>query len=369
MQIENQKEYAQKFLEKGIVTMKFNLVEDTLGQAISKAEDALGGPEDVDVITQKDDIFEALDKAVKVNKKVIKTGRGSFQSVLLIGHAGVGKTQRVKQWCEERGYHLVEKDMKIEDLGNLLGIFAPNDTKTKAMNLPTGAYDELDEPDTVLFIDEFNRADSKVRFTISQLINSHRIPNSTERGGTHFFSTLLLVVAAINPAKYGQYNTDELDVAENDRFKIRYVKPNKLLLLRHLSNLYDENMEDDLEEGNTEEYKADAGRKALATQLLTSREFEFDDDEDIERAAELKQHILSPRGLEQALASSDGTKESLLQEWDDNCNPDKKGMVERALANYQDIDDKANSVFKGSSPFKKSGSDNWKKIQNTLDNM
>ena len=66
---------------------------------------------------------------------------------------------------------------------------------------------------------------------------------------------------------------------------------------------------------------------------------------------------------------SDGTKDEFLDIWSSMCNPNKKGMVERILSNYQDVDDKANSVFKGASPFKSSGTDSWKKIQNALDNM
>lgn len=352
--------------------MKFkqNLVEDTIGDAVQKAEQNLEmvGSDDVDIVSKEGDIEDALEKAYKVNRQVNKRGRGQFVSILLIGHAGVGKTQRVKSWCKKHNLHLIQKNAQTEDIGNLAGIFAPNEDKTKALNLPTGAYDELDKEDVALFLDEFNRASSQVRFTLAQLINEHKIPNSMESGGYHYFTNIQLVVAAINPAEYGKYNTDELDVAEMDRFYSVWVKPSKYHTLEYLKEKYDEEIAYDLEHGDEEAYKEDLGRKNLAITLLTSKYFEFDDDEEIEKSAEDKTHILSPRGLEEVIQICDGTKDSLLKEWNNLCNPRKKDMVERILANYKDVDDKANSVFKGN-PFKQNGTDNWKKIRNGLDQI
>lgn len=351
---------------------KLYIVEDSLDDAIKQAEQNLKQVgSDIEEVSAKGDIEEALDLAYENNVEVNEDGMGQFISVLLIGHAGVGKTQRVKAWCEKHNppLHLVCKDAKVEDIGNLAGIFAPNENKTKAMNLPTGAYDELDNPDTVLFLDEFNRASSAVRFTLAQLINEHKIPNSQERGGYHYFNDLQLVVAAINPAKYGEYNTEPMDVAELDRFYKTYVKPDKANTLKYLTNKYNKKLEKDLAKNDEKAYQRDLGRKNLAIELLSSKYFEFDDDEEIAQSGEDEEHILSPRGLENAIQISGGTKDGLLKHWNNVCNPRKKGMIERILANYQDVDDKANSVFKKDMPFKKSGSDDWKKIQNKLDQV
>lgn len=351
--------------------MKYNkpryiIVEDTIGNAVQKAEQNLEQTgADVEEVSTSGDIERALETAYRNNVKVNRRGRGQFIAVLLIGHAGVGKTQRVKAWCANHNppLHLIQKNAQTEDIGNLAGIFAPNDDKTRAINLPTGAYDELDEENVCLFLDEFNRASKEVRFTLAQLINEHKIPNSMERGGYHYFKNIQVVVAAINPAKYGQYNTDELDVAELDRMMSVWVKPDKPGTLRYLKKLYDDNIADDLEDGDEDAYKEDLGKKNLAIQLLSNRAFEFDDDEEIEKAAEDGNHILSPRGIDLLIAATDGTKDDLLRRWNDFCNPRKKAMAEKILANYRDVDDKANSVFKKDLPFKNSGSANFKKLR------
>ena len=338
------------------------LNEETLDQAIKTAQQTLGDTE----IVYKGDIEQALDQALRTNRRANKRGTGEFVSVLLVGHAGVGKTARVKQWCKANGLHLVQKNAQIADLG---GLYAPNEDKTRAINLPNGAFDELDEPDTVLFLDEFNRASSQVRFTLAQLIDEHKIPDATEEGSYHYFNTLQLVVAAINPADYGVYTTEPLDVAELNRFRQVHIQPDKFALLNYLNKFYDEQMKLDIADNDNESYKENEGRKKLANTLLSARDFEFDDGQEIEKLAEAGQSILSPRSLTRALEMSDGTKDEFLQIWNSMCNPTKKADVERILSNYVDVDDKANSVFKGTSPFKKNGSDTWKKIQSTLDNM
>lgn len=348
--------------------MKFNsilLTEETLDQAIKKAEQTLGNTD----VVYKGDIEKALDQALRTNRRANKRGTGEFVSILLVGHAGTGKTARVKQWCKENGLHLVQKNAQTMDIADLGGLYTPNADKTKAINLPNGAFDELDQEDTVLFLDEFNRANSQVRFTLAQLIDEHKIPDSTEEGSYHHFNNLQLVVAAINPADYGVYNTEPLDIAELNRFRQVHVTPDKLSTLNYLTKFYNKQMEEDMAEEDMESYKENNGRLQLATTILGNREFEFDDGEDIEAAAEAGHGILSPRSLTRCLEMSDGTKDEFLDIWSSMCNPNKKGMIERILSNYQDVDDKANSVFKGGSPFKKTGTDDWKKIQNALDNM
>lgn len=343
------------------------LREDTLDNAIKDAQKVM---DDELVVDEPDELVNKLDRALKANRRVLDTGKGQFQSVLLIGHAGVGKTQRVKQWCDDRGLHMFFKDVKVMDLTSLGGIYAPNEDNTQAKSLPTGELNPLDKENTVLFLDEFNRAVGQVRFTLSQLINEHKIPDANQDSGYRFFPNLVLVVAAINPADFGVYNTDELDIAEMDRFRSFWVTPNKKLVRNYLVKLYNNQAQTWLDKGDQEEYKADLGRAALANALLSSKEFEFDDGDDIKAAAEAGQgsHILSPRGLESALQDSDGTKKDFLSIWNDFLNANKKGMAERILNNYQDVDDKANSVFKDN-PFKNSGTENWKKIQSALNNL
>ena len=65
------------------------LSEDTLDNAIKDAQKVM---DNEIVVDEPDELIEALDDALASNRRVLRTGKGQFQSVLLIGHAGVGKT-------------------------------------------------------------------------------------------------------------------------------------------------------------------------------------------------------------------------------------------------------------------------------------
>lgn len=339
------------------------LNEDTIGQAVQRAQQEL---DNEITVSYKGDIEKALDQALRTNRRANKRGTGEYVSILLVGHAGTGKTARVKQWCRDNGLHLVQKNAQTMDIADLGGLYAPNEDKTRAINLPNGAFDELNKPNTVLFLDEFNRANSQVRFTLAQLIDEHKIPDATEEGSYHYFDNLQLVIAAINPAEYGVYNTEPLDMAELNRFRRIPVKPDPISTLNYLKRFYKEQMELDIQDGDEQSYKENEGRLNLATTILGSRQFAFDRDEEVTNAAEGEYSILSPRSFTRALEMSDGTKDELLDIWNSMCNPNKKGDIEMILANYKDADDKANSVFKMDSPFKKRGSDSYNRLTSKM---
>ena len=85
----------------------------------------------------------------------------------------------------------------------------------------------------------------------------------------------------------------------------------------------------------------------LAKALLGDNSFEFDTRQDIERSQEEGNGLaLNYRTFTQALMASDGTKQDFLDNFSSFCNNQKLNMVKAILADYEDIDDKANSVFK-----------------------
>ena len=241
------------------------------------------------------------------------------------------------------------------------------DGKVRAQKVGTGILDQLDRPNSVLFLDELNRARQDVRAALLQLINEHKVQDFTEEDGMRRFPNFLFTIAAINPSGKTGDQTYELDQAEKGRFRNVNVKAENAQTLKYLYGHYKD--EAALFGDEYPDLAAESlGRAELAKTLLSSREFEFDDTDDIAAATETQSGILSPRGLHDVLRKCDGTKEGLLRKWNNIANPNKKGMVERILKNYQDIDDKANSVFKDN-PFKNSGTENWKKIQSVLNNL
>lgn len=330
--------------------MKINrLTEDTLETAVKRDAQQAASEIDNEVVVdghRKGAIEKALDKLLKVNKRQVKSGGHEFVNLLLIGRAGVGKTAIVKRWAADNGINLVSKDAKTLDPTDLGGVIARDENNpNKATRLSNNEFDSLNAPNSVLFLDEYNRAPSDVRGSLLTLVNDHIVNDQESPNGERFLENFLFTVAAINPPTAG-YNTDALDAAERSRFYQEYVEAEPDVLLDFLVN---KQFKPQLEAtDDPEEQREIEGRIKLATTLLSNREFMFDTEEDEERATDVDPNapILNPRSFTKALETSDGTKEDFLYVWDRICNRDKKGMVERILSNYQDVEDKANDVLK-----------------------
>ncbi len=124
----------------------------------------------------------------------------------------------VTDWARKNGINLVSKKCATMDETDLGGAMSP-DTENKgvAQRLTTDDFDSLDKPNSVLFLDEYNRARAEVRTPLMELINNHIIPDNRHASGNRFLPNFLFTIAAINPPN-GRYNTDEMDDAENTRF-------------------------------------------------------------------------------------------------------------------------------------------------------
>lgn len=82
--------------------------------------------------------------------------------------------------------------------------------------------DPLDRPNSVLFLDEYNRAPDRSRAVFLKLINGHYINDPNEPGGRRHFPNLLFTVAAINPGGLGTDKTaNALNSAERNRFALQ----------------------------------------------------------------------------------------------------------------------------------------------------
>jgi len=136
-------------------------------------------------------------------KKVLKKLIEMNEPVLLVGHAGIGKTQLVYQIGQE-----LEREVKTVILsqlepGDMMGLPVSINGKTEFLR-PSWLPGEQDEG-TILFLDELNRAPVYVRQAVLQLIQEKRI-------GPHVLPNNLSIVAAANP------ETDDYIVSEmNDR--------------------------------------------------------------------------------------------------------------------------------------------------------
>lgn len=291
---------------------------------------------------------------------------GFAPNLLIVGPAGTGKTARIKQWAKDKHINLVHKDAKTLDPTDLGGIISrliddEGNQTNMVTKLRNTEWDALDTPDSVLFLDELNRAPTDVAGSLLTLIQDHTIP-SNEGNGVKLLTGFLFTVAAANPSSEedsfagAQYDTHKLDMAMKTRFRTTSTEYDNLAQLKYIQDMT-AMITDDPDGFYDPEDKIDAFRRyTLAKKLLLDPRFHFDSDEEEARADHAGYAALNNRTFTELLNATDGTKEEFLDAWNEFCNPEKYDVVEEILNDYidydledyegfEDIDDKANEIF------------------------
>ena len=345
---------------------KVTLKEDAASQAVNNADKGARitiNSQDVKLFDLLDELLERNLETYNINLELIKDGElpdKNFVNLLIIGVGGTGKTSMLEQWAHSRHINLVTKATSIMDEADLNGIPVAAMGDKSATRLGTSEFDSLDEPDSVLFLDEYNRGRATVRGTLLKLIQGHTIPDPSQPGSIKFLSNLLFTVAAINPADPNYNIADPLDDAELSRFII-YVQggADKYEYLDWITNTLNKRSEilqkiksnDPRMKSSAERLQANENRLNLITYLVKDKRFRFDDDEDINKIHSkatddtLPQMLLSFRTLTQALYASDGTVDSFLYYYKQAANRDKYDLVKLILNPYKEKEDKANQAL------------------------
>jgi hypothetical protein len=171
------------------------------------------------------ELTDALDDCLATSFESKMVGTHDGTDLLVSGLPGSGKTGITKQWAKDRGVNLFYLNAKDDDLGANLNGFPISKTVTDddgtEREIVTRAFSNalsaLEKPRSVLFLDEFNRAPSKLRAVLLTLINEHAVSGDGEDGYKHF-DKLLFTVACINPAVPTDPGAMELNDAEMSRF-------------------------------------------------------------------------------------------------------------------------------------------------------
>lgn len=320
------------------------LAAEDAGQTLGDIAEAKANIENPNTVKESGQIEGILDWALDYNLEQKEAGLTNYQNVLLIGEAGTGKSSRVKAWAKANNINLMTvraAGMDDIDLGGAMGISKTGDT---VQRLASTEFDQLDRPNSVLFLDEYNRAPKSVRTNLLELVNSHEVPDSRVPGGQRVLENFLFTVAAINPAN-SNYDTDVLDKAERTRFKNVNVVSDPENLLHHLEKSLDHM----IETAKTPERKRRSeGRKALVKALLKPEGgLEFDSSQEVDKYSEDDPDYLplNARTFTNLIMGTDGTKKDLLAHWDEYTNRFKKNDAKRILANYSDVVDKANQAL------------------------
>lgn len=365
--------------------MKFKLNESTiLEDSNPNPEENIGGPEsdispslekeiydNSDIIVNDDDdqVFRALNRAYATaqqwadTQELLEPGEDNdvkLENILFIGEAGTGKTARTEQWAKANNINLVNIGTSSLGIEAVSGAVAPAERVGKdgkkvryAELLRTNIFDRLDEPNSVLFLDEYNRGRADVRQLLLTLIEGHKLQSGQDDTEDRYFPNLLFVVAAINPPDYSR-TTDMLDAAEISRFTqvtiaydLRTYWNWKSKKLKKRMQRYEQAAKGDKKSRYYQYWVAAVNQYNLLETLIKNGAvgniLTFDNAQDRKEAKGLA--VFNGRTLDSLIEASRGKKDDFLALWDDKCNPHKKEIVEQLLADYEDIDDKANSVW------------------------
>jgi len=266
--------------------------------------------------------------------------------LLVSGLPGSGKTGITKQWAKDRGVNLFYLNAKNDDLGAILNGFPVDTTETdeegntthKVARSYSNSLDKLDEPRSVLFLDEFNRAAPKLRAVLLSLINEHVVDGAGPDGFRHF-DNLLFTVACINPAVPTDPGAMDLNDAEMSRFVDTIDWDSKVGDAVKYINFYVGkilNKLDPADENYAALYVRYTKIRNLATALLGDYRFEFDSRDDLQTLFDDRAKMLNQRSITDALMAHGYSKAKFLN-WIDKYSKflDKdREMIHEILDNW-----------------------------------
>jgi hypothetical protein len=153
-------------------------------------------------------------------KAVLDIAHKSQNAVHMIGEAGIGKTEIVKQHGIEQGYHVEVLQLTVMDTGDLIGIPVVEDTKlgkvttwAKPVWLQRVHKANEEGKHVIVFLDELGRSSTEIRQASLQMVLEGKIQ---EHSLGEYNGLKSLIVVADNPSD--DYDTAEFDSALEDRF-------------------------------------------------------------------------------------------------------------------------------------------------------
>ena len=335
------------------------LTEDTFAQTLER--EVRQRQAKIDAEASVSEIVKALNKYTKINKRQnVAEEDGDYYSIMIEGTAGIGKTYIVKQWCKDNNMNLFAIDLTsipVELFGGLAYPGKEDEFGSRFTERLPGIelYKALSVPNTVLFLDEYNMGSPEVLRAMYNLALDHtlKFPIGQEKTfekfgkivapGVLWFPTLAIIVASQNPAR--GYNRDELDPASVRRFVQVQHTPNQQGQLIAINRDLDDMEEKYRKIGDEEGLAIIPGQRNLARAILNNPHFVYETQPADDDGTSKSQLFLNPAALKRAIFASDGTKDDFLDGADSHVGVKGKEKLEDILADYEDVDDKANQAL------------------------
>lgn len=296
---------------------------DKIAEVVKKSAEQIEA-DDILLLDTKNALTDCLDEHLRLAKsEQRKRARGQKvaplnNNLLVVGLPGSGKTATVISWAKNRGLNLFYLNAKNPDLEAFLnGYTVKSDTeKNTITHAFSNALDRLAEPDSVLFLDEYNRQlNAGIRGSLLTLINEKAVAGAGKDGYRHF-NNILFTVALINPPVIGDEGVADLDVAEYSRFRdTKYFDSDTASALNYFDNLTESSFVDLLKVKDIQDdpdFRQDfleiAKVHQLATLILKAEDFMFDDFDTYEQIhrGQRKSSSLNQRSFTDLVRASEG---------------------------------------------------------------
>lgn len=334
-------------------------------------------------------IKKALQRSLETALRNKRSGiDADYPNVLIYGLAGFGKTSIVREFCREHNINMFSCDAKNLDAATVGGIPVPitkRNGETIQLPISSSYWDDLEYP-CILFMDEINRSNGRVRGSLLGLINDHELPAAIKDKKTRRhkavkkYPNILFTVIAINPSDDMFPDAEPLDPAMVSRNSaVLAQEPEKKELASHISSYFKKALQTsttqpapNVVEKKVEKIYGDIlsdpslsdadravreGQAEIADTILNNPIFQFDDYDTIHTIFELQsdkgimKNYLNYRTFLSTLLRSNGTKKDYLDVIKNESGfiDDDIKMITNCLADYTDKVTVGNNVWNGRS--------------------
>lgn len=300
--------------------------------------------DDVEAIGTDNKITRLLEHAFQKAKKNARRGGKANNNILICGLPGSGKTASVYEWAKQHagGVNIFYLNAKNRDLDAYINGYTVRDFE-QPMSVGqafSSNLDKLDEPNSVLFLDEYNRQTKpEIRAALLTLINEHTIVGKG-KAGTKKFDNLLFTIACINPTVPTDKGAAALNDAELSRFihKIKNADSDPAATVDFFTKNFDKSISklDPEDAAYLEDLEDYLRIQDLGLFIAAHPDFEYDTMQDLDDLFMEQKTMLNQRELTDALVASDGDKDAFIWWLDDYSDllDRKKDMLHAILSEY-----------------------------------
>lgn len=327
----------------------------------------------------KNRLTRALDNALEANISFREDGIKEVANVLVSGLPGSSKTATVYNWAarttvsgqQAKRYadedaenadpdkiHITYLNAKNNDIEAFINGYTVQDPDDKLFvrQAVSRNLDGLDRPNSVLFLDEYNRqTKDNVRASLLTLINEHYVTGA-ESNGKHYFKNFLFTIAAINPAgSIEDEGAAMLNDAERTRFlyKVKNFDSDPAVTRDYLKTFYVAKAAKEAKKATPNWGKIERFLRIwdLGTFICNHDMFAYDDKTKLNKLYLNQATMLNQRSLTAALAASKGNPDKLkeyITESSDFLDDDIKMLISiiddyisRGILSLQDLLKKA----------------------------